>query len=270
MQSLYPRAKWRPLSSIQSEPNIGVPRLLIWHTMVGYLGSTERMFRSRGYDGTESTFGLGGSWDGQRLNGVLYQWQSLTRQADAQSTGNAWATSIECSDGGDPTRPFTPMQISTSVELGLWWCKETGVPAIRATAYNGRGFGYHRMFPQWNPDSHSCPGDARAAQLEDIVWPEIARRLKSVTNPTPVPAHPWPAFPLNGVNFFGFSGIVKSHYLKTWQQQMRNRGWAIAADGLFGQQTERVTKQFQKEKGLGVDGRIGLHTWNKAWTSTVT
>lgn len=59
--------------------------------------------------------------------------------------------------------------------------------------------------------------------------------------------------------------------LKMWQQRMKDRGWSGigAVDGRFGPATEKVVRQFQKSKGLGVDGKIGPGTWAAAWTETV-
>ena len=60
--------------------------------------------------------------------------------------------------------------------------------------------------------------------------------------------------------------------LKMWQQRMLDRGWSGigVADGRYGPKTERVVRQFQKSKGLGVDGKIGPGTWAAAWTEPVT
>ena len=59
--------------------------------------------------------------------------------------------------------------------------------------------------------------------------------------------------------------------LKVWQQRMLDRGWSGigAADGRYGPKTERVVRQFQKSKGLAVDGKIGPGTWSAAWTEPV-
>ena len=59
--------------------------------------------------------------------------------------------------------------------------------------------------------------------------------------------------------------------LKMWQQRMLDRGWSGigAADGRYGPKTERVVRQFQKSKGLTVDGKIGTGTWSAAWTEPV-
>lgn len=58
--------------------------------------------------------------------------------------------------------------------------------------------------------------------------------------------------------------------LKTWQSQMSSRGWQIDVDGLYGPNTMKIAAQFQKEKGLTVDGRVGKLTWDAAWTARVT
>jgi hypothetical protein len=277
MQAIYPKAQFRPLSNVQTEPNIGVPRVLIWHTMIGFLMGTEQMFRQGGYQGTESTFGLGGSWDGAR-DGVLFQWQLLTREADAQFGANPFATSIECSDGGHAGVPFTAKQVEASIELGVWWCEQTGNPAEPAQSWNGRGFGYHSMFVQWNTDKHDCPTKARISQLRNEIWPEIAHRLRGDRpNPTPPPSIHWPPFPLRQDDFYsrtnnsGLGAAGGEEGLKTWQRQMVARGWnELHVNGQFDDGTARVVRLFQEEKGLGVDERIGLHTWIAAWTSPVT
>lgn len=65
-------------------------------------------------------------------------------------------------------------------------------------------------------------------------------------------------------------GNYRSKGLYAWQKQMKARGWSIDVDGKFGPQTEKVVRQFQKNKGLGVDGKIGPGTWAAAWTEAVT
>ena len=68
------------------------------------------------------------------------------------------------------------------------------------------------------------------------------------------------------------AGRWYSKGLKMWQQRMKDRGWSGigAVDGRFGPATEKVVRQFQKSKGLGVDGKIGPGTWAAAWTEPVT
>lgn len=58
--------------------------------------------------------------------------------------------------------------------------------------------------------------------------------------------------------------------VRTWQQQMSNRGWSIAVDGQYGPASEHACRSFQSEKGLGVDGMVGPQTWQATWSAPVT
>ena len=65
-------------------------------------------------------------------------------------------------------------------------------------------------------------------------------------------------------------GTKGSDNLAKWQRQMAYRGWKITPDGLWGDETERVCRAFQAEKGLVVDGKVGAKTWAMAWTAPIT
>ena len=97
--------------------------------------------------------------------------------------------------------------------------------------------------------------------------------------PIPAPTTPAPPFPLPKGSYFGpRSGPAKSvsgYYshredLRVWQQRMKDRGWRIRPDGLYGDETARVSRDFQNEKGLAADALVGRDTWNAAWESPVT
>jgi len=45
------------------------------------------LFHRQGYTGTESHVGVGGPGDGAALDGTVWQWQAIDRQADAQNAG---------------------------------------------------------------------------------------------------------------------------------------------------------------------------------------
>ncbi|MEV2279177.1 N-acetylmuramoyl-L-alanine amidase [Nocardiopsis sp. NPDC049922] len=88
-----------------------------------------------------------------------------------------------------------------------------------------------------------------------------------------------PAFPLAAGHFFGprtgpyysVSGYYSHREdLRRWQSRMRDRGWTIGVDGLYGPQTRSVAVAFQREKSLTVDGFIGAETWRAAWEAPVT
>lgn len=54
--------------------------------------------------------------------------------------------------------------------------------------------------------------------------------------------------------------------LKTFQARLKERKWNIAVDGRFGEETERIVKQIQKNNGITADGKIGPDTWKLAWS----
>ncbi len=146
MDTRYSKAEWRPLGPITDAAFIGVPRIMILHTMSGFLWGTDSFFRQNGYGGTESHFGIGGQHDPTGNDGKVLQWQAINRKADAQFDGNAYATSVETSDGNKGTIPWSSNQLKAIIELGTWWCKETGNPARLVQHPDEKGFGYHSQF----------------------------------------------------------------------------------------------------------------------------
>jgi cell wall-associated NlpC family hydrolase len=57
--------------------------------------------------------------------------------------------------------------------------------------------------------------------------------------------------------------------VKSWQTKMKTRGWKIPVTGVYNARTADVCEQFQREKGLFVDGVVGEDTWNAAWLAPV-
>jgi len=51
---------------------------------------------------------------------------------------------------------------------------------------------------------------------------------------------------------------------------MHKRGWRVGVDGIYGQESQRVCRQFQAEKQLAVDGVVGRYTWTAVWTARIT
>ncbi|QZN86602.1 peptidoglycan-binding domain-containing protein [Cellulomonas sp. C5510] len=131
-----------------------------------------------------------------------------------------------------------------------------------------------------------CPGDAKIQQIGAVLdrARELLRTQSTTSAPAPAPAPvapgvPAPPYPLPAGHCFGpRSGPVWQHsgffdhreHLRTWQARMRDRGWAIDPDGLYGAQTAATTRAFQAEKGLTVDALIGPVTWAAAWTAPIT
>ena len=68
------------------------------------------------------------------------------------------------------------------------------------------------------------------------------------------------------------NGRWRSKGLAVYQARMQARGWGIGADGAdgrYGNDTERVVRQFQKNKGLKVTGHVDKATWDAAWSLPV-
>ncbi len=76
---------------------------------------------------------------------------------------------------------------------------------------------------------------------------------------------PGPPFPGRLLNV-----VTEGEDVRTWQQQMRSRGWPITVDGSYGHQSREICIKFQQEKGLAADGIVGAQTWDAAWSAPVT
>lgn len=66
---------------------------------------------------------------------------------------------------------------------------------------------------------------------------------------------------------------AKGDSVKQIQQQLKNAGYNIAVDGIFGNQTKQAIMDFQKKNGLKVDGIVGqqtLSSLNKITTPTAS
>ena len=141
----------------------------------------------------------------------------------------------------------------------------------------------------------ACPGTWDLDRLDRLA--RGAQPAAPAPKPATVPPFPLPrrrgmlcyygpaGGPITSVSGMGLNTLVpgdvqkvngrwRSHGLARWQQRMIDRGWtellsAGGADGRFGKTTEKVVRQFQKAKGLPVDGKIGPATWAAAWTEPV-
>lgn len=86
------------------------------------------------------------------------------------------------------------------------------------------------------------------------------------TAPSPNAKHPsW-----NGRYIFLTTPNMRGDDVRIWQEQMVHRGWELEVDGVFGEKSQEVLIQFQKEKGLDPDGKIGVITWDAAFELPIT
>ena len=95
-----------------------------------------------------------------------------------------------------------------------------------------------------------------------------ANASTSATPATPAAQHP------SGGGAPPFTGnlvaTTNGNNARQWQQQMANRGWKIAVDGSYGPNSAGICRQFQREKGLSVDGIVGPVTWGLTWSAAIT
>lgn len=176
---------WRPLASDWALQRLmRAHDIICLHTMVGSLWGTDTYFRSGGYGGTESHFGVG-------HDGEVLQWQDTDWQADANLDGNWHVVSIETADRGpgfpewntrgDDVPPWTDAQITSLARLVAFLCREHDIPCelIPDTRAGRRGIGYHRQgvpgYAAHDGELWSsaygkvCPGDRRIAQVPEVV-----------------------------------------------------------------------------------------------------
>ena len=53
---------------------------------------------------------------------------------------------------------------------------------------------------------------------------------------------------------------IRNNYVKWLQTRLKELGYNIAVDGSFWKDTDKIVKQFQKDKKLKVDGNVGANT----------
>lgn len=247
-QGVLSWAQFRPLGP-QTEPKIH-NKILIFHTMGGNLRVVDRMFMAGGYDGTESTFGVGGKWSPEDTDGELFQWQKIGYEADAQFAGNLIADSVETADGGNANNPWTSLQLTTLIRLTVDWCQFTKNPCRLVAHPTGTGLGYHMQFEEWNLDHHGCPGQIRIAQLRQIVIPKARALLQRKPEPHVKPVDP---HKLSVDGIFGHDTVI------ALQLALGFRGKHV--DGVFGPATRRRLQKRLSVKQDAVIGPITVRAW---------
>lgn len=210
----YPAAQLRMLGD-QTQPPMRRHDVICLHTMVGYLYSTDVMFKRNGFTGTESHFGVGGRWgsdvsSGRRLDGVVYQWQDLDFTADANLNGNPYVISIETADNAPDSAAdiaaWTSAQCAAISKLVAWLCDRYDIPAtlIPDSKPGRRGIAFHRegcehsdgvgSHPGWlqvggvrwsSSLGKGCPEVRRIAQIQNVIIPTVRRLLTPPPAPTP-------------------------------------------------------------------------------------
>lgn len=253
----------KPLGN-NDEPAID-PDVLIFHTIAGTLAGAYAVFHAQGYYGPESSLAVGGPWDGASQDGIIWQFQNLKRQADAQWDGNAYADSVETSDGGNPAHPWSSEQLETLIAITVAWCREYDNPCrlVPVTGPVGKGLGWHRRRPDWNKDGHVCPGPVREAQLRTIVIP----KARAILEGKEVPSAPKPKPGRSSDhtdNNVDVDGVFGHETVGALQHDLKHHGvYHDKVDGLFGPNTRAALQTYLKRKGFyggRIDSVVGAKT----------
>jgi hypothetical protein len=188
--------------------------------------------------------------------------------------GNEESINIEmCNSSLAPKWEVSSTTWMSAARLAGWlFAKEIEAPPTAANFF---------VHHHWIPDTCAGPFiDTIFNQILAVAQAEY-NSFSTAPSPTPAPA-PTPAmppFPLPTGYYFGpktgpaqsVSGYFSyKGALSPWQAKMLSRGWKIPVNGLYDDVTAAVVHQFQTEKGLPADGKIGPQTWTAAWTSPVT
>lgn len=152
---------------------------------------------------------------------------------------------------------------------GVWGPKTEA--AIKLYQNHLRGFGYTgEIDGKWGAGTQA----AHVKFVASLATPP------STTPKFPLPAHQWFGPEAGGDNSISgwHSNPVGHPGLKQFQQRMKDRGWPMQVDGIYGPKgaktpqgnTAEIVVSFQKEKGLKADGLIGPATWDAAWKTSIT
>lgn len=142
----------------------------------------------------------------------------------------------------------------------------TGLSSSQAQG-SSKGLCEHKNFGSAGGNHHDCgPG----FPMDEIIKRAGGSATAPPVQPPAAGGGKAPAMPADSQPWFGKDARSRSSGVRTWQGQMRARGWSIGVDGAFGPESDRVCRQFQAEKRLGVDGKVGAQTWAAAWNAPVS
>jgi len=154
-----------------SQPAI-IPDQFIVHSLAAPWTARRTYEYWRDSTNLESHFAVG-------YEGDLGQFIGTQTRADANGVANRrsnghGAVSLESASNSGATDPWTPEQVDVIVDTGIWLHEEhPTIPLRICRTWDDPGYGYHRLFSEWNPNGHACPGNARISQFMDEIFPRI-------------------------------------------------------------------------------------------------
>lgn len=190
------------------------------------------------------------------------------------------------------------MKQVADANFGLWVAygsdytsQHNGFENVPASSESGQWpFAIARQFTDniWLP-GYADGIDGDVFYGDESVWDAYVGGTPSpAPAPTPAPPAPVPAFPLPGGCYAGPEGgpvqSISGYHgyrsgVQAIQQRLKDRGWDIGVDGLYGyigntswtqSQTGQIIHAFQVQKGLVPDGLAGINTWTALWQAPIT
>lgn len=155
------------------------PRVAILHVDGGNASSLFDYFGARS-GGIESHFFV-------KRNGLVEQYRSIYREADANYRANPFAVSIETQGFGEGE--WTAAQIEGINRILSWLHVETNgaIPLAKCPTWDGAGVGYHIQFGspgKWTPVAKACPGPSRIRQFHDVIVPGLVALRRAIEGRT--------------------------------------------------------------------------------------
>lgn len=243
----YREATWLPIPENTTQPRITPTQFILHSAAAPWSPKRLRDFWNEPGVNTESHFGVG-------YDGEAGQFVDTHVRADANASANNRAISVESASDTESSDPWTPRQVDTLVGIMVWAHRTHGIPAHVCQSDTDPGFGIHRMFRKWSLDGTECPGNARARQFTDTVFPQFLESLEG----TPVSAIP--AVELANLSYGQTNGDVAD-----LQRALLEKGEKIPAGvtGYYGDQTRAAVASFQRKQGWtgsDADGIPGVET----------
>lgn len=141
------------------------------------------------------------------------------------------------------------------------WNRRISNPTVQNWAW--------RAYTGSNPHSRHMHVSIRyttAAENDTSDWWDLAGTVPPAPAPVPPPTPGGgtgggtPAYPGRLLQMGSRGADVR-----TAQQRLLDRGWAVGVDGIFGPKTRAVVVAFQRRKHLAADGIVGPRTWAALW-----
>ena len=225
-------------------------------------------------------------------------WPNRSKASDG-TIGDAAHSARTSDHNPNARRSVNAIDITASgIDTGKLINAAKAHPSVRYIIHRGRimnrdiGNFQSRHYSGSNPHNthvHISIYQTKTAEQRDRSWGIAKGAPSPKPAPKPTPAGEAPAWPFAPREYIGPEGLgnnsISGYHrgraeVRRYQQRMKDRGWSrMLVDGLYGQRgqtrpadsiTGDLTMQFQREKGLSVDGLVGPATWAAAWEEPVT